>query len=810
MQTPPKRRGLFSRNVTRLLHAPLLILVLAAALLLPQVASAAPSFSGINSSDSAKEFFRVDGHDLPSTQYQALPQKIDGKDSVDPKQLKIAICATTGSNGSGQCTQTSSDAHLFAFSRMQHDDLGGGVDIWDYTFVASGNNQLRFLYRKNPDGKSFWGLVYGDTDKDAEFTKNFVAGLSGLGDTDLARNILENEADDEGLAWAKKGGIATSTTQSDFLDRSDGSNDPFMKAVEKATEALNSINKAISSALLWAIETSNPNEVHGLAEAWRTIRDLVNILFMVILIALALITIVRLDTRRYNVRSLLPLLVFAVITVNFSFLFASILVNTSYVLSQPFLSSAREIIEHAGLLGSTAPPDITDFGTAFVMLLATLIMLIALAVLLFFFIIRIIMIWLLTAASPIIFLAMVLPLTRGEASKLLTQWVRWVYMAPIAFIVLYIGSRVAMPNPGQDEATDALLSAIFYGGLVMAAALIPIALGGGLMRSAASRGAGAGKLAGKAGLGLTGSIPLGRGMTVGEAARTGKALVKARSTAQEDRANERAITMASAGYDRLGPGLGGAVFGLDDSRSQQYRLALVEKEQKEQMLNGLGADGAYKVVQHQTGQMAASELSHEELAVARSPIGELAAWKTVVDNNFAETDHLARYARHGLHRQSKDALISAVQKSYRGGGLAPHIEPSTLQYGLSFADAEGYKDMPGSFWARGLDPAFQAAQPQAAQMLRDNMQQHINPSGIQKFFDNTDRARGPLVKRERAGQAYDLMNENVRRVMRTSNYKSWRDGNQHVGMGGRTKAELAAYYESLTKDQVRNGDPGHP
>src|SRR5690606_32684914 len=132
-------------------------------------------------------------------------------------------------------------------------------------------------------------------------------------------------------------------------------------AVEKAVEAINSLNEAVSNALLWAMETSNPNEVTGLAEAWRTIRDLVNILFMVILAALAIVTIVRLDTKRYNVRSLLPLLIFAIITVNFSFLFATVIVNTAYILSQPFLTAAREIVEHAGLLGSSSTATADSF-----------------------------------------------------------------------------------------------------------------------------------------------------------------------------------------------------------------------------------------------------------------------------------------------------------------------------------------------------------------------------------------------------------------------------------------------------------------
>lgn len=806
MPTPQKRRGLFSRTIARLLQAPLLtatlIAILVATTFAPLPAAAAPvSYSSIDSADSAKSYFGVNGHNLPDSQYEVIPPNVSGKDAVDPKQLKVVICATTGSSGSGNCTQNASDAHVFTFSRMYFEDLGGSADFWDYSFVALGNSQLRFLYRKNPSQSSHWGLVYGETDKNVEFSENFVAGLENFGDTDLAKNILENEADRQGLEWAKEGGIEVSSSQSGFLNRSD--DDPFLKAVEKAIEAVSSVTEAVSNALLWALDTSNPNEVTGLAEAWRTIRDLVNILFMVILVALALITIVRLDERRYNVRSVLPLLIFAIITVNFSFLFATIIVNTAYILSQPFLTAAREIVEHAGLLGSSAPASPESFGAAFVLLLASLILLIALLILLFFFIVRIIMVWLLTAASPIIFLAMVLPLTRGEASKLMTQWIRWVYMAPIAFVILYIGSRVGLPNPGQGEATDSLLAAIFYGGLIIAAAMVPIALGGGLMRSVAGRGAGAGKLGGKVGLGAAGSIPLGRGMSVGEAVRTGKQALELRKGGQIERAQERAADGLVNLNERLGGGgLATSITGFDAGQAQPISNDLADKQLKKAMLGGMNEANFSRMVAYRIGKrpnLSAAErqyvaqlestwgrATHEERHMADNGIGERAAVKGLAQSGFLDWGMLPYYAQYGYQEgMSKyDPLMGAVRKNYRGGAIGPeHLDMTRVRVAVSSPGGDDQKVYVPDFWQhlQGNSDFGRRATPQALENFRDTLRENTNAAAVAQFMDPTNRVAASDPRRRAFAEIADTyMRPEVADVARRADQNSGRAGTDPV------------------------------
>lgn len=714
METPQKRRGLISHTVMRLIQASLLLAVL----LVPQLASAAPpaSLSGVSSVDSAKEFFRVSGDNLLDNQYQAVPQSISGPDGVNPKQLAIVICAQTGSGGNGQCTSRSADAYTFKFTQMHHEDRGGDLDYWDYSFVAAGNNTLRFLYRKNPSQGSHWGLVYGDTDQDPKFSENFIVGLENLSDTDLVRNILEPQADDAGLAWAKRGGIKTSVNQTDLLDRA--TTEPFLQATQKAAEAINSLNETVSGALLWAIQASNPNEAKGLSEAWQTVRDLVNILFMLILVTIAIMTILRLDAQKYNVRSLLPTLIFAIVTVNFSFIVATVLVNTAYVLSQPFLEGARDIVTTAGQRGGGFSNGPVDFGTAIVMLLASLLLLVALAILLFFFVIRIIVIWLLSALSPVVCLFMVLPLTRGESKKIFGNGIKWIYMAPISLLILYIGSQVAFPTFGQSDTVDAFLSALFYGGLIIAAVIIPIGLGGRVMSMAASRGSKAAKLGGKGGLGAASLLPAGGGRTVGQRVREGKAFVEQRKANLERRAG---LSAANAQLGLADGPLGSAITGMDDGiRVSMQDKMLADKEKELLPYNvsakrriahawqyGTDSDagGTYALDQH--GQRAhKGHMSASELSLSRDRIAAGAAYKSLAQSDLSE---LYMVDQPGIRGRTFN--WTGGQQLHKGDpvigsyDLSGRLNEESMRIKSAHLDADGVKGLDTTFLdrARGGD-----------------------------------------------------------------------------------------------------------
>lgn len=702
---------------------------------------------------------------------------------------------------------------VFTFDHAYFHDRTGADDSTDFIFtpILDGERLVSpaFVYRTGERAQSNGFIVglrgdFSPTTADGyELDDDFVAGrCSNFNDSGMAKALDEMAGEDnlEELNVTDRETLSNSTSAFSGGDDTD----PLAQALQWAAGLLAALNLALVSAVTSVMDLSNLTDVQGLVNAWTVVRDLVNLLFFVVFAALAVATIVRIDIRNYNVRQSLPLLVFAVIAVNFGLLFARIMVDTAFVLSHPFLDSAQAIVQNVATNDPAGGASDTDLGTAIVMLFASLIMTLGLLILLFFFVIRIIVVWLLAALSPVIFVFMVLPLTRGEANNLLSTWIKWVYMAPIAFLILYIGSAMLLPafgdNQSSDSGANAILSAIFYAGVLGAAVMIPYGIGGGIMKIAAGRATGLAGGAGKGGLAALGIVP-----GVGEARRTLSGFKKARETAQQERAQERAVAMSSRLYGRLGEGgLAGSITGLDATRAQQYRDQLVDKEQKNQQLGGVGPDGALRAIQYKSGQLRASDLSKEELAIANDHIGELAAWKTVVDSNFVDPNgpELARYAKYGLHRNSADPLVAAVKKSYTGGDLGAHLDQSTLQYGLQYANAETFGKMPGTFWNTISSPQFEASNPSAAQILRGHVQQYVDPSGIQKAMDNSDRARASKAKREAIGQAYRYFGDDVRTALRQANLNSLVDAEQQVALANYSAETLKRRWSPATKGEI--------
>lgn len=701
----------------------ILISVLLAPLLAPFTAHAISQSDFRNMDvEQAQELF---GPNVPRERYVLLPSDDPGS-NVKPKQLGVVICfesATSCSSSSGNLR----DGVTFRFTKMHFYDRGGGTDSWDFIFTPELNgkpinSRVAFIYRSNTGGAGgspdSWGIVAGDPGDGLELTENRVAGLESFGDTPFAEKLLDGKSNRESVDWAESGGISFSESQSDFADRA--ATDPFEIALEKLTEIVVSFSDAIVGALLWAVDQGSFSP--GIQESWKVVRDVVNVLFIIVLVAMAMLSIVRIEPQKYNVRSLLPILVFAVISVNFSLLFAEIMLNTATVLSEPFLKSAQQIIEFGGTEVESFVSD-GSFGDTVVMLLAAFIMLIALLVLLFFFVIRIIVVWLLAAASPILFLFMVLPVTRGEASKLLTQWIRWVYMAPIAFMLLYIGNEAAFTETGQSTG-DAILSAVFYAVLVIAAVMIPLALGGRVMAMLASRGAGVAKLGGKAGLATGMMAPAGGGKTLGQRKREAAAFLKQRKDSQEqDAALAAAETRLALGdaFNRLGPGgqaIGTSITGMSQGQQVAALEGIVAQAQKEMIPLGMDAKmriaNAHKYGTREIngevfannpempGGYIAMPMDRKEQELAGNRINAAAAFRELAQAEFADP-HLMEGARNyawtGYQQLHKtDPVVSSYQRS------GNRINEKSLQIKSQLMSPDDIRGLDGNVIDNAMNP----------------------------------------------------------------------------------------------------------
>lgn len=711
----------------------------------PHPAVAAPA-DDLGCADGKTEDYRFAPQDFPE----------DAK-KIRPKSLALTVGSTT-----------------FRFDSLRQQDRGGGLDSWDFLFKpASGNTSgLSFVFRNDPGNGGGFGYVIDGPAGDGIEPANKVCNLVDFHKSALGE-FLKARSDAEGIEWAKEGGITTDVEQTSLLERA--SDDPFAQALAKLAEVVSSLAGSVTDALLWAMDVGDLGKNQGLAEGWKIVRDIVNLLFVLVLSGLALTSIIRVDPQKYNVRGLLPLLVFSVLAVNFSFLFANILANTALILSQPFAEQTKQMIESWSGVGSGFASGLADgFGEGVVLLLASIIILVALVILLFFFIIRIVVIWVLAVLSPVLFLFLVLPFTRGESKSLLQTYIRWVYLAPIAFLLLYIGSLMLEAiltgtDTGRSGAT-AIIQALFFAGVVITAIAVPLALGGRIASMAAGQGKRAGGIGAKGGLGAATMLPTGGGHTLGERIRQGKAAHQLRKSGQEERAQEEAAT----GLVRLNEALGGggvatSITGFDAGQAQPILNDQVDKQLKRAMLGGMNEANFMRMVGHSMSQksnLSADEqalignihdrygdASLEEQRMASNHVGERAAVKGLAQSGFLEWNMLPRYAGYGYQEAmgKYDPLMSAVRKTYRGGPIEEQqIDMERVGVALASASADDQKSYVPGFW-RSVEPGSEfgrRATPGALGSFRDTVHERSNVAALSAIMDPTNRVAASDTRRE--------------------------------------------------------------
>ncbi|HEY8108913.1 MAG TPA: type IV secretion system protein [Patescibacteria group bacterium] len=359
------------------------------------------------------------------------------------------------------------------------------------------------------------------------------------------------------------------------INRCTSDHDFFAQAMQKALEALkvaiSDFFDFVKRALLNVTDVGTLTDNQGLVEAWKTIRDFVNVIFILILCIVALSNILRIDTDRYGIRALLPRLIFGVIAVNFSFVLVQILTNVAFIIAQPFASKAFGLLANPPVDGSIIDPQ-SGIGQVVIAVLMVIVVAIAMLILFIFLVVRILMIWLLTALSPFVFLFMILPFTRSLASSWWKNAMKWIFMAPVAFMLLFVAAEIVsnVGSKNQDiNGPDFLLKIAFFVGALIAAVMIPLKLGGEVMGRAAS----AAKKTGRTGLGA------GKGLG-GVAAR--KSGLAAANDQRKQRA-ERKQALRGAGIrsgfnKRLSAATGGRLGGEAGAEAAAQMSTAQEKE----------------------------------------------------------------------------------------------------------------------------------------------------------------------------------------------------------------------------------------
>jgi hypothetical protein len=225
-----------------------------------------------------------------------------------------------------------------------------------------------------------------------------------------------------------------------------------------AGNALNlSVDLSVRSDTLGQLANTRTNDA-PVAVGWRLSRDIVNLFLIFILLYIAIATI--LQVPGYGYKELLATLIIIAFLVNFSLVICKMIIDASNILALEFLNKFagpnREILIADRFMQAfevtriDQPPNnlanfdsgkillVYIFGAA-IMLIGGFIFLVGAVLLL----IRLVMLALLMILAPLAFAAMILPATKGYASKWWSYLFNQAFFAPTFLFMIYFAAMVA-------------------------------------------------------------------------------------------------------------------------------------------------------------------------------------------------------------------------------------------------------------------------------------------------------------------------------------------------------------------------------
>jgi len=211
-------------------------------------------------------------------------------------------------------------------------------------------------------------------------------------------------------------------------------------------------------------------DVATVVEGWVVVRDICNMFFILALLVIAFATILRFEN--YNLKKLLPKLVLAAILINFSRTIFGLIIDFAQVIMLTFVSGFGQygynhlvdLFQVDNMLGVwegvSGQNEVNSFAVAggiiagvLAMIVSIVVVTVVLAVLVF----RIIMLWIYTIFSPLIFLGMAFPPMKGYVSGLWQDFIKQVTIGPILAFFIWltlVTAKQSATNIGMTADTE--------------------------------------------------------------------------------------------------------------------------------------------------------------------------------------------------------------------------------------------------------------------------------------------------------------------------------------------------------------------
>jgi len=286
------------------------------------------------------------------------------------------------------------------------------------------------------------------------------------------------------------------------------------------TALLGLIITALINLTIQIAQFNNIIGVPTVVKGWVIIRDLCNMFFILILLVIAFATILRQEN--YSIKKMLPKLLIMAVLINFSRTIFGLLIDFSQVIMLTFASSFKEgggwfvdmfninawgEIKQVTKLGSDEETwGASSWGIALAVIagvIASIITLIVVAVMLAVLVMRVIMLWIYTIFSPLVFLGFAFPPLKGYTDTIWKDFIKQLVVGPVLAFFIWLALTTASDSSsamyGLTGTSDEICvgaGAFFCSESLQKFIIVIGLLMGGLMVAQQAGGA-AGSIAGK-------------------------------------------------------------------------------------------------------------------------------------------------------------------------------------------------------------------------------------------------------------------------------------------------------------------------
>lgn len=375
------------------------------------------------------------------------------------------------------------------------------------------------------------------------------------------------------------------------------------------TSAMGLFSTVLISVLVSVAQYNSFIVAPPVVAGWTIIRDICNMFFILILLIIAFATILRMEN--YSVKKMLPKLLIMAVLINFSKTIFGLIIDASQVVMMTFVNAfsqgtgffvnmlqTAEILKNITL--SSKDSKVLDnwiIATSLILaVIASIITVIVLAVMVAILIVRIVMIWIYTIFSPLVFLGFAFPPIQKYTGQVWQDFIKQVIVGPVLAFFIWLALTTQGTAP-LNTSTDvcAGVASFFCApnfqkflitiGLLMGGMMVAQQMGGaaaGIAGKGLNWAKGAAKLSYKAP--AFGGDWLGRKIKMGNIPVIGKTLagLELRPTKiyqgvkdaliDQKRREESFATGVSAGAMKKG-GVGGLIKGLGVSRDLMENIS---------------------------------------------------------------------------------------------------------------------------------------------------------------------------------------------------------------------------------------------